>query len=105
MATLEPRHALGMASRWQSPRHFGHGARGTGRGTSSARIRNEDSLFEPFGVIYGNRRRCRLPRGSFGSASRKPVLEPARPGDPSDPPFLKLKTLNPPPPGAYGVHT
>jgi len=28
----EPRHALGLASRWQSPRHFGNGARGTGRG-------------------------------------------------------------------------
>jgi len=35
---------------------------------SSARIRNEDSLFQRFGVTCGNRRRCRLPPGSVGSA-------------------------------------
>ncbi len=39
-----------------------------------------------------NRGRCRLPSGSIGSASRKPVLEPARPGDSSDPPFPELQS-------------
>jgi len=52
----EPRHALGMASRWQSPRHFGNGARGTSCGASSARIRNEDSLLQRFGATCGNSR-------------------------------------------------
>src|SRR6266481_8825499 len=94
-----------MASRWQNPRHYGNGAGGTSGGSSSARIRNEDSLLRRFGVTCGNRGRRRLPQGSVGSASRKPVLEPARPGDSSDPPFLELQSHKPSAPGAIVVNT